>query len=414
MKALVLCGGLPQIALTKELQSRGITVVMADMNEKVAGRQYADIFYPVSVLDVDAVRELAANEQVNFVMSVCADQVLQVAAEVSRDLNLPCYIDYETAVNVSKKSYMKRIFKEHGVPTSDYVILEKLTEEDIAHLHYPLIVKPVDAYSSRGVKKVQNFSELQEAFDIAVNISRTKTAIVEEFVDGNEITVDAYVEGGKAHILCLSDLFKTGEDGKFVINRSRIPARVSPAVEKKIADAAQKIADAFGLKDTPMLIQLLVKDGAVSVIEFCARTGGSIKFLMIKKFSGFDVVKAVADLTLGKKPHVGKIKKPEKLTVNEFIYCKPGELLRVEGGEELLADGTVAEFSVFKVPGAGFEEIRGSGDRLAYFSVEADDWKTLGEKHARANARLRAIGTNGEDLIRHDLIAKYHETEEQL
>ena len=70
MKALVLCGGIPQIALIKELKSRGITTILADMNEKVRARECADKFYPVSVLDVDAVRQVAIDEKVDFIMGV--------------------------------------------------------------------------------------------------------------------------------------------------------------------------------------------------------------------------------------------------------------------------------------------------------------------------------------------------------
>lgn len=407
MKALVLCGGLPQIALIEELKSRGITTILADMNDKVKARAYADKFYPVSVLDVDAIRKVAIEEKVDFIMTVCADQVLQVVAQIAEELGLPWYIDYQTAENVSKKSYMKRIFWENNVPTSRYVIMEQLDEEKIAHLRYPLIVKPVDAYSSRGVCKVANTAELRAAFDVAVSISRTKTAIVEEFVAGDEITVDVYVEEGVAHVLCLSNLYKIGEDGKFIINRSRIPADVSSEIAEKIGDTAQKIADAFGLKNCPMLIQLISDGEKIAVVEFCARTGGGIKFLMIKKISGFDVVKAVVDLTLGQKPHVGKIKKAGKLTVNEFVYCNPGELVETEGFEALLEEGTIAEFAVFKAPGTQFGEIRGSGDRLAYFSIEGANEQELQEKHARANACIRAVGTKGEDLIRHDLIEKF-------
>ena len=407
MKALVLCGGIPQIALIKELKSRGITTILADMNEKVRARECADKFYPVSVLDVDAVRQVAIDEKVDFIMTVCADQVLQVVAQIAEELGLPWYIDFQTAENVSEKSYMKKIFWENGIPTSSYVIMDQLDEDRIRHLRYPLIVKPVDAYSSRGVRKVTTAEELREAFNVAVRISRTKTAVVEEFVEGSEITVDVYVEEGKAHVLCLSSLYKIGEGGKFVINRSRIPACVSPEIEAKIAEVAQKIADAFGLKNTPMLIQLISTGEDIAVVEFCARTGGGIKFLMIRKISGFDVVKAVTDLTLGIKPHVGQIKKADRLTVNEFVYCKPGEFLRAEGFEELLADGIIVEYSIFKTPGTRFGEIVGSGDRLAYFSVEAEDVTELNRKHTLANERIKAISVQGDDLIRHDLIAAY-------
>jgi len=407
MKALVLCGGVPQIEAAKQLKARGVTVVMADMNENVPGRAYADIFYPVSTLDVEGIKQVAIREKVDFLISVCADQVLQVVAQISEELGLPCYIDYATSVNVSKKSYMKKIFVENGVPTSKHVILAQLEADKISHLQYPLIVKPVDAYSSRGVKRVDSFEELIPAFEEAVTISRTDTAVVEEFVIGDELTVDAYIEEGKAHVLCVSNLYKIGEDGKFVINRARVPGDISEDIAAQIQDTAQKIADAFGLRNTPMLIQMICDGKKISVVEFCARTGGSIKFIMIKKFSGFDVIKAVIDLTMGQIPHVGQIKKPEKRTVNEFIYCNPGVLDHVEGFEELLADGTIVEYKVFKAPGTEFGEIRSSGDRVAFYSVEAETEEELKCKHALANARVKAISTSGEDLIRHDLIAKF-------
>lgn len=408
MKALVLCGGVPQIALIRELKSRGVTTILADMNEKVAAREYADKFYKVSVLDVDAVRQVAIDEKVDYLITVCADQVLQVVAQIAEELGLPWYIDYETAENVSKKSYMKKIFWENGVPTTKYVILDRFDEEKISHLNYPIIVKPVDAYSSRGVCKVHNIDELRGALEKAIEISRTKTAIVEEFAEGDEISVDVYVEEGKAHVLCLTNIYKIGEDGKFIINRSRIPADVSPEVAEKIAETAQKIADAFGLKNTPMLVQLISDGKNISVIEFCARTGGGIKFQMIKRVSGFDVVKAVVDLTLGEKPHVGEIKKLDNMIVNEFVYTYPGELKELQGFEELLADGTISTYSAFKTPGAKFTQINSSGDRVAFFSIEADNVEELKRKHTIANERIRAISTDGTDLIRHDLIAKFN------
>lgn len=407
MKALVLCGGVPQIAAIKDLKSRGIKTLLADMNENVAAREYSDEFYKVSVLDVDGVRNLASEQKVDFIISVCADQVLQVAAQVSEELGLPCYIDYETAQNVSKKSYMKKVFWDNDIPTSKFVIMDEFDEEKIKNLSYPIIVKPVDAYSSRGVTKVTNIDDLIKAFDKAKSISRTSGVIVEEFVEGEEVTVDVYVEDGIAHILCLTNLYKIGEDGKFIINRSHIPAIISEDIKQQIAETAQKIAKAFGLKNCPMLIQLISDGKKISVVEFCARTGGGIKFLMIKKNSGFDVVKAVVDLAMGLKPHVEKFEAPKTITVNEFVYCNKGELDHLEGFEELLNEGVIAEYNQFKLKGAQFGEINGSGDRVAYFSIVAETEEEIKVKHNIANERIKAISIDGKDLIRHDLIEKF-------
>ena len=304
---------------------------------------------------------------------------------------------------------MKTIFAKNGVPTSQFVIMDKLDTEKISHLRYPLIVKPVDAYSSRGVTKVTSPEDLHAAFDIAIGISRSKNAIVEEFVEGDEVTVDAYIEHGKAHVLCLTNLYKIGEDGKFIINRSRIPAKVSDDIANQIKDAVQRIADSFGLVNTPMLVQLITDGEKISVVEFCARTGGGIKFLMIKKISGFDVVKAVVDLTLGNLPHVEEFTPPETITVNEFLYCNEGTLDHLEGFDELLEEGIIVDYKQFKLSGAEFGKINGSGDRVAYISIESDTYDELKKKHTIANSRIKAISTDGKDLIRHDLVEKYCE-----
>ena len=110
MKALVLAGGLPQIALLNDLKSRGITTVLADYYENPVAKPYADIFYRESTLDLDAIRRVAKEEKVDFITTVCTDQALLTVAKISEELGLPCYIDYETALNVTNKSYMKKIF----------------------------------------------------------------------------------------------------------------------------------------------------------------------------------------------------------------------------------------------------------------------------------------------------------------
>lgn len=408
MKALVLCGGIPQIALMEDLRSRGITTVLSDMNENVGGRKYADIFYPVSVLDVEGVKEVAVKENVDFVITVCADQVLQVVAQVSEELGLPCYIDFKTAVNVSKKSYMKEIFVKNNIPTSKHVILDVLNESKLRDLAYPLIAKPVDSYSSRGVRKVQNIDELRDAFDQAVEISRTNTAVVEEFVEGKELTVDVYVEEGVAHLLCVSELGKIGNEDRFVINRTNYPANVSGEVYGKVQDAAQKIATTFGLKNTPMLIQLITDGKTISVVEFCARTGGGDKFRLIEKVSGFDVVKAVVDLTLGEKPHVIPFEGEQKYIVNEFLYCKPGVFDHLEGFDEALEKGLITEYYQLKTKGAECGEIKSSGDRVAYFTIESDSWEELKTNHAETNKLIRVIDSEGRDFLRHDLVSTFN------
>lgn len=406
MKALVLCGGIPQAALIEELKRRGIYTILADMNPNVMARPYADAFFPVSVLDVEAIKKLAMDEKVDIVLTVCADQVLLVQAQVSEELGLPCYVDYKTAKDVSSKELMKKIFVENGIPTSKYVIMDELDEEKIKDLDYPIIVKPVDSYSSRGVRKVFNIDELRVAFETAAEISRTHTVIVEEFVEGEELTVDVYIEDGQAHTLCISNIDKIPGNDRFVICRTKYPAQVKDEIKGKVEMVVSQIAKAFNLKNSPMLVQMITDGKNVSVVEFCARTGGGDKFRLIKQVSRFDVIKAVVDLTLGEKPHVEPYQLPECI-VNEFLYVEPSTFDHLEGFKEMKEQGVISEYFQLKSMGTECGEVKSSGDRVAYYTIQAPTVEEVREKDRKANNRLRVINSEGKDILRHDLIADY-------
>ena len=227
MKAFVIAGGIPQIELIKQLKERGIITVLADGNAAAVARPYADIFYQVNIFDIDAISEIAINEHVDFIITVCADQVLLVVAQVSEKLRLPCYIDYETGLNVSDKLRMKRIFKSIGIPTTDYVEGSNLDIASISHLSYPLVVKPADTYSSKGVRKADSKDELIEYFKQAKEISRSGSVIIEEYFSGDEISVDAFVIDGRAHILTISNSQKIKHNDRFVIFRGVYPTEIS-------------------------------------------------------------------------------------------------------------------------------------------------------------------------------------------
>jgi biotin carboxylase len=405
MKALVLAGGYPQIALIGELKKRGYTVVLADWNENPVARPYADIYYRESTLDVDAIRRVAQTEQVDFLITACTDQALLTVAKVSQDLGLPCYIDYQTALNVTNKSYMKEMFRTHCIPTARFEVMAELDPERISWVEYPVIVKPVDCNSSKGVKKVACFEELEEAFRDAVAMSRTGTAIVEDYVSGEELSVDVYVEDGVAHILCVSNSEKIDADDKFVIFRCKYPAVASEEVLEEIQKTAQGIADAFGIRNAPMLIQVICDGKGIYVLEFSARTGGGVKFQLIKRVSGFDVIGAVVDLTMGQKPHVVLSEPENNYISNEFIYCTAGEFDHLEGFEELKQQGVLSEYFVFKWKGAQFDNrVENSGDRVGGFTIQADTLEELIQKHNLVANTIRVLDSCGNDMMRHDLL----------
>ena len=409
MKALVLAGGLPQIDLIEKLKKRGITVILADYNEYPIAREYADFFYQVSTLDINGIRELVKRQDIDFLITVCTDQALLTVAQVSEELGLPCYIDYEIARKATNKNYMKEAFAEHDIPTAKYAIIQQQDMERDFEWNYPAIVKPVDCNSSKGVRKVMNAGELKEAFEEAQQLSRTQTVLVEEFLAGTELSIDAYVENGKAILLDITVSEKTSDRNKFIIFRTWHITQIGEGLKSEIMKVTQQIADAFEVKNAPMLIQMLTDGCDVHVIEFSVRTGGGVKHLSIQRQAGVDVIDAVIDLTLGTKPDIQVCKPQWKYMLDEYIYCNPGIYSHAEGFEELKKTGIILDYYIFQRKGAKLREASSSGDRIAGFTIAADSRKELAEKYIEINRLVRIVSEDGEDLMRHELLGDLYE-----
>lgn len=404
MKAMVIAGGIPQMELLRQLKERKIETVLLDGNENCLARAIPDKFYKVNIFNIEDVKKIAVDEKVDFIITVCADQVLLVVAEVSEMLGLPCYIRYKQAQDVSDKIRMKKIFKENKIPTTKYLELESLDMNEIAKLNYPLVVKPVDAYSSKGVRKAETEKELIAYYNEAKKISRSGGVIVEEFFEGEEISVDAFVLNGKAHILSITNSEKVKDKDRFVIFRGRYPAAIPDTIRNQIEDVAQKIADSFGLVNSPLLVQLLHNNENISVLEFCARTGGNMKWLLIKNSCGVDVITVTIDITLGLVPDITPKEVNNNVVVNDFIYCKPGVFDHFEGFDELVEKGIINEFHPVRTKGTEMHGVTSSSDRIAGMNIIADSVDEYNKKLRIILDHIAVIDTEGNDMTRRDLL----------
>lgn len=402
-KALILAGGLPQIKLIQELELRGYQTILADYNDNPVARSYADYFYKESTLDVSKIREIAQKEGVELIITACTDQALATVSLLAEELDLPCYTSADLGNCVTNKCKMKSVFVSNDIPTAEYVTVSSFDECE--SYSYPVVVKPADCNSSKGVVKVYQHSNLKTAVETAIAYSRTSTAIIEEFIEGLEISVDLFVQNGIAKVLCISQSDKLVDDKRFVIFRGYYPATISSRVRNKIEEIAQKIVDSFGLIDCPMLMQVLVKEDEVYVLEFSARTGGCIKYHLIELASGIDVIKATVDLFEGKKPFIFP-KPSDKIIVDEFIYCYNGVFDHILGFNECIKLGLLEGVFLLKSPGTHIEKVESSGDRIAAITYVADSYYDYIKKHNEVISRIKVISNEGKDIMRHDLLPK--------
>lgn len=402
MKVIVLAGGADQIALISELKKRGCYVVLVDYFQNPPAKEYADIHVVASTLDDVKVKEIAQEYGADLICTACTDQALLTVAKVSEELNLPCYISYQTALNVTNKTYMKQRMTQCSIPTSRYITTREVNLSQFADFEFPLVVKPADCNSSKGVIKVHDMVQLEEKLVEAISFSRTRTAIVEEFKEGDEVSADFYIEGSNVKYLSATSSLKIKNRNSFTIKSSVYPV-ITQEQKEKIISLAQDIADAFNLNDCPLLIQMIVNGDEVNVIEFSARMGGGSKYHLIKVLSGVDIMSKYVDLILGDKPVVNPSDQVKYARMN-YVYCNPGILDRVEGFETLLADKVIDKSFVYKTRGMSITAAATSGDRAAGYLITAESQQELAKKEAVVESVLKVISAEGHDIMIHNLV----------
>lgn len=403
---MILAGGNDQCALIEELRryfNGDVEIILVDMNKKAKAVSYADKFLNISTMDKAAVLNAAKINKIDYILTACGDQPLSTMAYVSAQLEIPSYLNEKEVRDLTNKRYMKQKMVANGIPTANFIYINKDWDENLPQFKFPLVVKPVDSNGSKGVKKVLNTKELDNCLQEAFHYSVSGDVIIEEFKTGEELSCDFYVENGIVKILSITASKKIKENANsFTIVQSYYPAPVAYS-ENRVLEIAQKIADAWCLRDTPLLVQMIVNGDEYNVLEFSARMGGGSKYHLINVLSGVNIMKVYVEMIMGKKPHVVP-KKQWNNAIMSYVYCWTGEYVSLKGFDELKENGDIFSYFTYRVAPSTIEKSETSSDRVAGFLVVGDSEDEVQRKLSYANRHLAVLDANGNDIMRHDLL----------
>lgn len=404
-KAIVLGGTRPHITLIQKLKNRGYYVILLDYLSAPVAKEYADEHIQESTLDKDLVLRIAKEQNVDLVISTCIDQANVTATYVCEKLGLPRPYDYEVALNVTDKLKMKDILIKNNIPTSKYKKIEKSSDLANWNFTYPIIIKPTDSNSSKGIFKIEEPTpDLDGLITETISFSRTREAIVEEFVTGQEIGIDTFVSNGVAKVLMIKERRKIQKNanGSQNIVGCIWPLPLSPEVEKKAEIIANQIAKAFGLKNSALMIQAILKDGEISVIEFGARIGGGESYRIIKDCVGFDYVEASISTFTGE-PLKETLKEPEYFYADNFIYVKECTFDHIDFGYNLLNEDIIDHAYELKSKGSEIDSNLSSNNRVGTFVVKSKTIDGLYKKINTVLSTIQVYDTDGKSVMRKDI-----------
>jgi phosphoribosylamine-glycine ligase len=403
--AIVLGGASPHKALIQNLKGRGYYTLLVDFAENPVAKAVADEHVRESALDTNKVLEIASTIKADVVISTCGDQTNATACYVAEKLGLPVPYNYETALKVTNKVLMKRIMLENNIPTSTFYNIKKAKDAGSCCLKYPIIVKPTDCYSSKGIRKISSANEnIEEIVQAALDMSRSKEAIIEEYVIGTEIGIDCFVKDGEAVVLMVKERRKINKNNNFVqqIYGGIWPTPISNEIYDQIKIIANQVAKVFKLQNTPLMLQAIISKNSVSVIEFGARIGGGESYRIIKESTGFDYLDAAIDSFLGKEVIMNN-HTPNFFLANNYLYAKSGMFGHISYDESLLKTGVIEYCNHLKEKGFVIGSEITSNNRVGVFTVKSDTIEGLHDKINYALKNIEVYDIDGNPIMRRDI-----------
>lgn len=370
-KLLIIGASILQVPAILKAKEMGLEVAVADYNPSAVGVALADKYFNASTIDKEAVLAVAREYRPDGIMTMATDMPMRTIAYVCGQMGLRA-ISEQCAVDCTDKTAMIRRFKQGGVPSPQFWEVKDQTDLDAIReeLVFPCIMKPADNSGSRGVVLCHNFEELKSGYEYSVASSRGGEVLVEEYMTGDEVSVETFVVDGKAHVLQITDKLTTGAPHFVEMGHSQ-PTRLSRQAQESIKQVAQLAVTAVGIIDGPAHLEMMVKDNEARMIELGARMGGDcITSHLVPLSTGIDMTKQTILYALGQP--VDLEPKLNQASAIKFIQAPIGELVSIGGVEEAKSVAHVQEVGFFKHIGDTIQDIRSSGDRLGYVIAQAD------------------------------------------
>lgn len=364
-RLLVIGASLLQVPAIKKAKEKGYTVAVVDMNPDAVGIEFADKFYHVSTVDNVGVYRVAEDFGAEGIMTLATDMPMRSVAYATERLKLPG-ISYETACKATDKGEMIKAFKEHGVASPWFYIIDsyKMLTMLVSEITYPCIIKPVDNAGSRGVMLAKNESELLGAYPNSLQCSRNGKVIIEEFMHGPEVSVETMTMDGKTMVISITDKLTTGSPSFVEMGHSQ-PSLLPEIDQARISELAIQAVKAVGINIGPAHVEIILTAEGPKLVEIGARMGGDCITTHLVPFStGLDMVGLTIDLLTGQKIELNPINNCGSAI--RFISASSGIIEKIDGLEKVSKINGIKEVSLMKHVGEKVTDINSSLDRVGY------------------------------------------------
>ena len=375
---LIFGAGLNQLTLIKAAKELDLISVVIDPKKDAIGKEISDHFYCVSGSDYDTTKEIAIKHNVAGIVTSQMENPMRLMTRLAKDLGF-IFHSPEVTERSLDKWLMKQAFIKDNVPHAKGILFNtntQVNEKDINNLSFPHIIKPRDAHSSRGVYKVDSLKEINIYRERSEKYSMNGEILIEEFLEGPEISVESITYNGITNIVQYTEKFITPLP--YTVEMGHLqPAILTDENRNKINQIVIAAINSLGIDNSASHTEIkLTKDGP-KIIEIGARLGGDyISSYLVLHSCGVNMDKAAIQVALGIKPDLNH-------TLNQFSYIKYLELpvgKRVKDigyWQELLSEPHLVYANIAVKNGDVIPEITDSSKRPGFVIVKQNTQRDI-------------------------------------
>lgn len=418
MKKLLVLGGtsasIGVINEAHELEEK-VHVIVADDKPLDVGvaKPLADEVVQISTADTEALAKYVRENQVDGVFCGPTEFNIQNALAVAEAAGLPFYCTREQWDLCSNKASFKDLCRQYGVPcVPEFHLTEEMREEDLKKIRYPVIVKPVDGCSSKGLTVCRNEEELKKAYPLALSYSASKSVIVEKYLVGDYGVVFRYMAiNGNIHLLAINDNYTVDtSEGKIMITAAAVfPSKRTKEFIETIHPNVVKMFEGIGVKNGAFFLQARVDgdDNQVYFHEMGLRLSGGLLYPIYKTACGYSDMKMMLRCALGMEmassEEIGKIDPMfhGNIVGSLCVPLKAGTVGSVGGVDEIRQDETVMDVLQYYYPGESVapEKIGTLTQHFCRIKFMTRAYEDIIGKVAFFQKTLDIRNTQGEDMI---------------
>lgn len=375
-KIMILGAGIYQVPLIKKAKELGLYTIVCSIKGEYPGFAYADKIYYVNTTDREQILELAKAEQIDGICTTGTDVAVITIGYVCDKLGLSG-VSFESAQIATNKAVMKQCFLNNQVSTAAFykVDSKEMALDAFDKLRKPVVMKIVDKSGSRGIIRVVEREQVETIFEEELKRTDLPYIVIEEFVDGHEVGIDALVQNGEVKLLLSHDKLMYQSGSTTIPVGHILPMEMDENIMLSLDETAKKAIKAMGLNNCAVNMDVFVTaTGEVFVIEVGGRAGATGIPEVMGTYSGYNYYEQILKIALGENVEIGELK---RVPCASILFRAPnaGILNNVS-----LPQMEKVEYGIDFAIGHRVSEMQDGTDRIGQAVVWADEIKELKEK----------------------------------